>query len=399
MSGWSRPGVRPASLSTRLAAAAITPCLLLAGCGGGSPEPPDAAASQTTHPLDDAETEELVAKANQEGKVVVYSFTSRIAEVEAAFEEAYPGIDLQGNDISSTEQIARIKAESQAGTPGADVAYLADAPVVVTELVDQGLLRPYVPPRLAESVPEEYQTPLLSQRLSTKVLMYNEEANPDGSPVQNLWELTAPEWRGKVVMVDPAVRGDYLDLMTEVVLRSDEMAAAYEELHGEEVRLSEGVPDAGSQWIHDLYANDVVLVDDTDNVNAAVGAKGQPNPPVGFTSYSDRRDNEDEGWALQVAEGTAPTPGIAFPAYLGIVKGAQNEAAARLFIDFVMGDDSPTGGPGFEPFYVAGDYPTRTDIAAPDDAVSLSDLGAWVIDPERVAERRDDVNDFLLTLD
>jgi iron(III) transport system substrate-binding protein len=177
------------------------------------------------------------------------------------------------------------------------------------------------------------------------------------------------------------------------------MEAAHEELYGEPVQLDDGVPDAGSQWIKDLYGNDVVLVDDTDNVNAAIGSVGQEDPPVGFTSYSDRRDNEDEGWALQTASGITPSPGIAYPAYAGIVDGAEHPAAARLFVDFLMGDDSETGGPAYEPFYVAGDYPTRTDMVAPEDALSLDDLGAWVIDPEEVSTVRSDVSDFLLTLD
>ncbi len=155
---------------------------------------------------------------------------------------------------------------------------------------------------------------------------------------------------------------------------------------------------AGEQWLKDLYANGLVLVDDTDTVNAAVGATGQKNPPVGFTSYSDRRDNEDEGWALQAATGVAPAPGIAFPALLAVTRDAENPAAARLLIDFLMGDDSETGGPGFEPFYVAGDYPTRTDVVAPEGAVSLEELGAWSIDPAQVAEIRADVADYLLTL-
>lgn len=394
----TRPPSR--SVRLRLAVLALAPCLALVACGGGTTETTSTAAPEReADPLDEATTEELYAAAQEEGEVVVYAFTSRIAELETSFEAAYPGVDLIGNDISSTEQIARITAESQAGTPGADVAYLADAPVVITELVEAGLLQGYVPPRLAEVVPEEYQEPLLSQRLSTKVLMYNEEAHPDGPPVENLWELTQPEWAGKVVMVDPAVRGDYLDLMAEVVLRSEEMATAYEELTGEPIELGDGVPDAGSQWISDLYANDVVLVDDTDNVNAAIGSTGQDDPPIGFTSYSDRRDNEDEGWALQVADATTPSPGIAFPAYLGLVEGAANPAAARLFVDYAMGDDTATGGAGFEPFYVAGDYPVRTDLTPPEDAVSIADLGAWVIDPEEVAGVRDDVGDFLLTLD
>src|SRR5690606_30919644 len=230
-------------------------------------------------------------------------------------------------------------------------------------------------------IPDEFETPLLGHRLSTKVLMYNEEAYPDGSPITNLWQLTLPEWRGKVVMVDPLVRGDYLDLMTEIVLREGEMAAAYEAQFGEPITLSGGAQNAGEQFIIDLFANDVVLVNNTDAVNAAVGAVGQAEPPVGFTSYSDRRDNEDEGWALQVSNETVPSPGILFPAYLGILSNAPHPAAARLLINFMMGDDSPTGGAATEPFYVPGDYLTRTDIAPHPDAIPLEEFDAWRMDP------------------
>jgi iron(III) transport system substrate-binding protein len=385
-----------------LAGVGVLAALVLAACGGGTPATAPAASEAPSpaaaDPLDELSADELYERAQEEGEVVVYSFTSRIAAVEAAFEAEYPGVDLVPNDISSTEQIARIRAEAGAGTAGADVAYISDAPVVFGELVREGLLTGYVPPRVADTVPEEFQRPLLANRLSTKVLMYNEEAHPDGSPVTNLWQLTQPEWQGRVVLVDPNVRGDYLDLMAEIVLRSDEMAAAYSDLTGEELVLDEGVETAGHQWIKDLYGNGAVLVDDTDNVNAAVGATGQESPPVGFTSYSDRRDNAEEGWALQVAEGAEPSPGIAFPAVLGLVPGGENPAAARLLVDFMMGDDSETGGAAFEPFYVAGDYPVREDVTPPADAVSLDELGAWVIEPEAVLEVRSDVADFLLTL-
>ncbi|GIG35613.1 ABC transporter substrate-binding protein [Cellulomonas pakistanensis] len=379
----------------RPAALAAVPLLLaLTACGSG-----DAAAGADEQVDWDALThEELVERAEAEGEVAVYAFTSRIATVEEAFEAEYPGIDVVASDISSTELITRLASEHAAGSATADVAYVSDAPVVVTELLADGVLTPYVPPRVADALPEEHRSPLVANRLSTKVLMYNEEAYPDGSPVANLWELTEPAWAGKVVLVDPNVRGDYLDLATEMSLRADEMAAAYEEHAGEELVLDEGVQDAGLQFLADLYANDAVLVDDTDTVNAAVGATGQAEPPVGFTSYSDRRDNEDEGWALQVAHGVAPSPGIVFPAYLGVTAGAENPAAARLLVDFMMGDDSETGGAAYEPFYVAGDYPTRTDVVAPEGAVGLDELGAWPIDPEASAERRGDVADFLLTV-
>jgi iron(III) transport system substrate-binding protein len=379
--------------STRVALAALPLVLALSACSAEAQESPAGSVDYASLSHD-----ELVELATQEGEVSVYAFTSRIASVEKAFEAEYPGIDVVATDISSTELITRLGSEHAAGSASADVAYVSDAPVVVTELLSEGILEQYLPPRVAEVLPSEHQSPLVANRLSTKVLMYNEEAYPDGSPVANLWELTEPAWTGKVVLVDPNVRGDYLDLVTEMSLRADEMAAAYEEHVGRELVLADGVEDAGLQFVSDLYSNDAVLVDDTDTVNAAVGALGQESPPVGFTSYSDRRDNEEEGWALQVAEGVSPSPGIVFPAMLGITANAENPAAARLLVDFMMGDDTETGGPGFEPFYVAGDYPTRTDVVAPDGALPLAELDGWVIDAEASAARRDAVADFLLTI-
>ena len=356
-----------------------------------------AATTAVAQDMDSMSADDLLPLAQAEGSVTVYSFTSRIGKVEAAFEAAYPGIDLQGFDISSTEQIARLSAEAQAGVTNADVVYISDAPVVLQSLLAPGIITPYVPPRMSDRVPSEFQSPLLAQRLSTKVLMYNEEANPDGAPVDSLWDLTREEWEGRVLMVDPLQRGDYLDLMTEIVLRSDEMAEAYAAEFGESIDLA-GANNAGEKFIIDLFANDVILVSSTDDVNAAVGALGQDNPPVGFTSYSDRRDNEEEGWALQVANDVTPAPGIIFPAVLALSAEPNNPAAARLVIDFLMGDESETGGPGLAPFYVAGDYVTRTDIPPHPDAVPLDAFAAWRVAPAETAKIRADIGDLVLTL-
>ncbi|TRW99190.1 ABC transporter substrate-binding protein [Paracoccus sp. M683] len=347
--------------------------------------------------LDAMTPDQLLPLAQQEGSVTVYSFTSRIGRVEAAFEEAYPGIDLQGFDISSTEQIARLQAEAQAGVANADVIYISDVPVVLPALLDSGIIANYVPPRVADRIPPQFQSPLLAQRLSTKVLMYNEEANPDGAPVDNLWDLTREDWRGRVVMVDPLQRGDYLDLMTEVVLRADQMAQAYQDEFGQPIELGDAA-NAGEKFIIDLFANDVILVGSTDDVNVAVGAKGQANPPIGFTSYSDRRDNQDEGWALQVANQVAPAPGIVFPAVLALAANPAHPAAARLAIDFLMGDETDTGGAGLAPFYVAGDYVTRSDIPPHPDAVPLDEFTAWHIDPAQTAAMRAEIGDLVLSL-
>ncbi|MDO4230709.1 MAG: ABC transporter substrate-binding protein [Lautropia sp.] len=353
------------------------------------------ALAQSTQNLDSLSADQLEAQARKEGKVVVYAFTSRIARVEKAFETRYPGIDLVAFDVNSTQQIARLKSEAGAGIRNADVAYVSDIPVVLSELVKPGIVSRYVPPSAKDSVPAELQEPLLANRLSTKVLMYSEEAYPNGAPVKNLWDLTKPEWEGRVISVDPTVRGDYLDLFTEIVLRNDEMAKAYEASFGEPIELEDGQT-AGEKWLEDWLANSPVFVANTDAVADAIGKRGQKTPPIGFATYSDRRDNEDRGRALQVAHTVQPASGILFPASLGIVKGGKNPAAARLLINFMMGDDSDTGGPGYAPFRVAGDYAARTNIKPHPDAVPLDTLNAWRIDPAKTVEARRKVADLIL---
>lgn len=345
--------------------------------------------------LDTLSADELYALAQKEGRVVVYAFTSRIARIEKAFEARYPGVNLITFDVNSTQQIARLKSEARAGVRNADVSYISDLPVVLNELVRPGILSAYIPPPLKDQVPADLQTPLLANRLSTKVLMYNEEAHPDGAPVSNLWDLTKPEWRGRVVSVDPTVRGDYLDLFTEIVLRSDEMAKAYEASFGKPIELEKG-ESAGEKWLKDWLSNMPIFVANTDAVADAIGKRGQKRPPVGFATYSDRRDNADRGRALQVAHEVQPASGILFPASLGLVRNGKNPASARLLIQFMMGDDSETGGPGYAPFRVAGDYPARTNIKPPADAISIDALNAWRIDPNRTVTARRKVADLIL---
>ena len=340
--------------------------------------------------------ENLIAAAQGEGSVTVYSVTSRIKDVVSAFEEKYPGIKVTSFQISSTEMISRLKNEANANVVGADLAYLADSSVVFGELVKNGTLENYVPPNFEGLVPAEYQQPLIANRLSTRVLLYNEATYPNGAPVKNLWELTEPKWRGKVLMVDPLLRGEWLDLMVQIVLHSDEMAKAYEQLYGKPIQLDAGTANAGQMWIYRLLANGAVLVKDQNQVYSAIGETGQAQPPVGFGSYNDIRSNKEKGFALQIANDVVPSPGYTFPTVLGIVRNAQHPNAAKLLITFMMGDLSPNGGVGFAPFYIPGDYPTRTDIKGHPDALPLERLRAWTMDPAKTYEIRQQVSDLIL---
>lgn len=92
--------------------------LILAGCSssGGDDSPVSA-------PTGDAAWDEVVSAAEGEGQVVFYSFAppTVLDAVEAAFEEAYPGIDLVVERIGGADLEPALESEHSTGAAGADV--------------------------------------------------------------------------------------------------------------------------------------------------------------------------------------------------------------------------------------------------------------------------------------
>ncbi|TQV74266.1 ABC transporter substrate-binding protein [Exilibacterium tricleocarpae] len=340
----------------------------------------------------------LYSAAMAEGKVVIYSVTSRIHLIEELFERRYPGIDVSAFVLSSREQITRLRAEQRAGIRNADVLYLNDAAAALALAREGRALENFVPPRMRARIPGPLRQPLLSHRLSTKVLLYNAGTYPGAAPVANLWELTQPQWRRKVLMVDPASRSDYLDLLATFIRRSAALESAYRDHFGRAPELAAGVASVGEKFIRELFANELVLVANTERLNAAIGRRGQRRPPVGFGTYSDLRNNRTRGWALQIANEVNPAPGIVYPVVLVLARDAPHPAAARLLVDFMMGDDGADGGAALAPFFEPGEYITRVDIAAHPQSLSRTQLRAWEVDPQAVLPLRQRVFDLVLEL-
>ena len=186
--------------------------------------------------------------------------------------------------------------------------------------------------------------------------------------------------------------------LTEIALRSDEMATAYEAQFGKPITVDSDLNGAGEQFIRALFDNDLVMVNDSTQLRAAIGDIKATNPSVGWTTYSAAKDNAKEGWALQISNDTVPSAGILFPAVLVVAKDAPHPAAARLVIDYMMGDETPSGGPGFEPFFVQGDYAARRTIADHPDAVPLEKVNLWTMDPTATGAARSRILDLIIML-
>ena len=74
----------------------------------------------------DETDDELYEAAKKEGKLTVYSISSRIPKVVEAFEKAYPGIEVEPFDIATNELLEKVSREYEAGQHVADVIHIKD---------------------------------------------------------------------------------------------------------------------------------------------------------------------------------------------------------------------------------------------------------------------------------
>jgi len=133
---------------SRIALAALA-ALAAAFAGAAFAQAPAAPASAgVTNGPDYAQ---LVAAANKEGKVVIYSAldTKAAQPLIRDFNAVYPNIKVEYNDMNSTEMYNRYIAEVAAGQGGADVMW-SSAMDLQVKLVDEGKAMTYRSPEAAK---------------------------------------------------------------------------------------------------------------------------------------------------------------------------------------------------------------------------------------------------------
>jgi iron(III) transport system substrate-binding protein len=150
----------------------------------------------------------------------------------------------------------------------------------------------------------EEMKPFLIQRHSSRVVYYNPELNPDGAPIDSLWDLTNADWTGRTLLPSPLEDGLSANFIQTVLQNSDEMAAAYEREYGEPITYSEDVletvaesavisePNASMEWLYRFLANEPVFMSSTTKIFKNVGDVKQDNPPLGITTFSKMRKNK-----------------------------------------------------------------------------------------------------------
>lgn len=345
----------------------------------------------------DEPMEELYKKALDEGgEVVIYTISSRPEKIKAMFEEDYPGMTLTVYDISSGELMEKFTREYESGIYTADIIHSKEqAGEYTKDYIQTGILHNYQPASIFGSTDPEYLslTPLLFE---LNLWFYNTEVY-DECPLTSWWQLTTPEWKGRFVFQDADSNMAYLAMLTTMVEHSDDMAEDYKRVFGKEIELDSDEPNAGYAFIKRFLANDPIIAKGSDEVVEMVGAPGQTNPPVGYSSSVKLRQREEKGLAINYAPLTmTPSNGIYAMNFLGILNNCRHPNGAKLFIKYMLGGEDGQGR-GYSPFVSVGTWSARPENPNAEGNLNLADIPLWPSDFDYVYANLQDVRDYWIT--
>ena len=349
-------------------------------------------------------------KAMEEGEVVIYSASSRMAKVAKRFMDKYPGIKATSYDLGSVKTIEKTVREQSANLFNADIITTGGSGQVIHALYNKNRIVNFVPDMFRDRIPKEYREPVLIRVLEAVVFMYNGEAYPDAPPVKNVWELTEPRWKGKLVMKDPLQSlTNYMGVAT-LAQHADELAAAYKRYAGKDIVLHDGVPDAGFEFIYRILHNDLVILKSGSKSAKASGKPGQKNPPVFFGAMTYYRYNFSKGLVNKFFIDIDPAAKIIYPTYTAIAARAPHPNAAKLFTAFLLGSPELTKDTKLEkpykkgrsaellqgllPYFEPGSKSPRSDVPFPEGGEAWDHMKAWTVDPDFMFFKGPKVRDF-----
>ena len=314
----------------QFALSATTALLVLGmtGCGSGADE---------ARPVAEGGWEEIVAAADEEGEVSFYSVAPQIQNdrIEAAFKEQYPGITLSITR-GATDLPARVSAELNSGSDGADVFLFSD-PAWFTEHEEYLLEQPGP---AVEGWSDEFwavdgKSPT-AHRGPFSLFVWNTNLFPDGF---DQWDdFLDPSVKGKLALregMTPSLAG-YLEFMED--------------------RL-------GPEYLQALGGQDPKFYPSTVPMAQAVasGEIGVANT----NNISNVKELIERGAPVDY---TVPSPAFALEFAAGALNTSKRPNAALVFLDFLMSKEGQEALNG-DGFGTSGrDLPDDLEL---DDAVVL----------------------------
>ncbi len=303
--------------------------------------------------------EATIAAAKKEPPITVYAVTGKIVDTVKDFTEKY-GIEANGKKVNEATQVELMIREHQAGNAVGDVSLAMDVASAVGQILPEGIATSWTPPDLAGDIAETSRNPLVVVS-DPHVWTYNTEKY-EKCPITNIWQLTEPEWKGKVAMLDLFDKPLYADWFNQIAAhRDNDVARAYEAHYGK--TLDTQGESATVAWVK-AFASNGPLLADSSTVAEAAGAPGQAEPFFAITSTAKYRENVTKGLKLGICAGVEPFTGFLYPGLGLIAAQTKSPNAAKLFVRYLMTAE------GIAPQTVDGKVSGNRTIALPADEPS-----------------------------
>ena len=334
--------------------------------------------------------DELYEAAKAEGgELTVYATSSKMLKAEEKFEEAYPGIDLVIYDLDQDEVLSKCKVEAETGNITADVLQAKDVNGdVFFDFYEEGYCSAFYPKDISEHIDPDllkYGYPLYA---SQSFWYYNTEAFPDGSPVNNWWQIIEKDENGnqkyRLFTKEIGQETAYLSLFASFIVNADQMAAAYEAAYGEPLEYTYDassfefpVPEnnAGVEYLWRFSQMKMTFIGDGDELVLAVHNSTADDPALALASGGKIGNRDESGYNIAWCTGMAPYTGLENCEYMYVVEGSDSPAGARLFIRFITGGVDGKSG-GLKPFQKEGNWAVRDDVESDWNPATLEECGA-----------------------
>jgi iron(III) transport system substrate-binding protein len=273
-----------------------------------------AAAAQGAAETDPA----VVAAAQKEGKVVIYSTTDSAAAqaLLKEFRARYPGVEVEYDDMNSTEVYNRFVSEAAAGAGSADLLWSSSMDLQI-KLANDGYAAEYASPAAAKLPPwavwknQAYGTTFEPIGFAyNKRLLKPEEVPQSHADLAKAVKANPARWTGKLCSYDPERSGIGFMLITQ----DQGIDPAFKETLAAYGAAQTKVYTSTGAMLEKITSGEHLL--GFNMIGSYVLAKGKKDPNVGLVMPKDY---------MLVMSRIAILP-----------KAARHPNAGKLFLDFLL---------------------------------------------------------------